>query len=413
MAGAARGMYIRLSLMMFLEFAAWGAWSAFIAGHMHNLGFTGWQIGFVFSTVAFGALASPLIAGWIADRFLPVQFFTAICHLAGAVLLAMAWRQSAFVPLWWWMFFYALLYTPTLALTNAIAFRHIGDAKNFGAVRVWGTLGWIAVAWLFSFYLDWWERLTPATSRVGDCLLFAAGVSLLMGLYCLTLPHTPPTRATGNPYAFLSAFVLTRDRNFAVLLGIALLVAIELPFYYNLIFIFLTEAAPSGVGLSESRAGFAMSLGQVAEVLLMLLLAPSLRHLGMRATVTLGILAWPVRYAIFAVGEPAWLVVAAQALHGICFAFFFVAGMIAVERLSTPDIRASAQALMVFATNGLGMLIGHFFSGMVQSIFARPDGTHDWARIFAVPIVITLIAAALFYALFDERAYQRTNLGGG
>jgi MFS family permease len=226
-----------------------------------------------------------------------------------------------------------------------------------------------------------------------------------MGLYCLSLPHTPPSREGKNPYAFLEAFKLARNRNFAVLLVISFVVAIELPFYYNLTFLFLTEPT-HGVGLAASTANLAMSLGQVGEVVLMLALAPFLRRFGMRATIFLGILAWPVRYAIFAIGQPVWLVVAAQSLHGICYSFFFVGGMIAVERLSTRDIRASAQGLIVFATNGVGMLIGHFFSGQVHDFFALAGGGHAWAKIFLVPIAITVVAAAAFMFYFSERQYQ-------
>ena len=150
-----------------------------------------------------------------------------------------------------------------------------------------------------------------------------------------------------------------------------------------------------------------MSLGQVGEVVLMLLLWPSIRYLGMRNTIFLGILAWPVRYAIFAMVQPAWLIIAAQTLHGICYSFFFVGGMIAVERLSPKDIRASAQGLIVFATNGIGMLVGHFVSGQVHDYFARPDGTHNWPMIFTIPIAVTIFAGVAFLLLFNERRYQQ------
>jgi len=398
-------VYLRLSAMMFLEFAIWGSWAVLIAGHMRNLGFTGKQISYVFGTTALGAMLSPLIAGWIADRYMPNQVFTALCHFIGAALMFRAWQQTEFLSLWSSILLYAVLYMPTIALTNAIAFHHMGDSRKFGNIRVWGTIGWICINWLMSLYLRHFERVNPHDSRVGDCLLAAAILSVLMGLYCLTLPNTPPAKEAKNPYAFIEAFRLTANRNFAVLLVISFIVAIELPFYYNLTFLFLTEPR-HGVGLAESTANFAMSLGQVAEVLLMLLLAPSLRYCGMRGTVFLGIIAWPVRYAIFAIGHPAWLVIAAQTLHGICYSFFFVGGMIAVERLSHKDIRASAQGLLVFATNGVGMLVGHFFSGRVHDHFRLPDGGHAWAHIFMVPIAITLIAAIAFFLLFDESRYR-------
>lgn len=396
----------RLSLMMFLEFAVWGAWAVLVAKHMANLGFSGTQINAVYLTTAIGAMLSPLIAGWIADRFLPNQMFTGAVHLAGGGLLFAAWMQTEFWGLWVMIFCYAILYMPTIALTNAIAFHHMRDSRQFGNVRVFGTLGWIAVNWALSLYLGYWETHAPGVSRVGDCLPAAGILSVVLGLYCFTLPHTPPSREARNPYAFLEALKLASNPNFAALLIISFVVAIELPFYYNLTFLFLTDAE-AGVGLPESRANFAMSLGQVAEVILMLLVAPSLRYLGMRTTIFLGILAWPVRYGIFALGEPAWLVVSAQTLHGICYSFFFVGGMIAVERMSHKDIRASAQGLIVFATNGVGMFIGSLLAGWISDYFIDAEQRRQWAFIFVVPIVVTVLAAGAFWVLFDERRYQR------
>ncbi len=416
-------LYFRLSVMMFLEFAVWGAWSVMLGKHMEHLGFSGKEISLVYLTTALGAMLSPLIAGWIADRFLPNQIFTGFVHLIGAVLLFAAWRQSEFRPMFIALLVYAVLYMPTIALTNAIAFYHMKDSKKFGNIRVWGTIGWIIVNWIVSVYLIvcagmdvdrqffgrkftmFWAGLAPDEWRVGDCLLAAAVVSLLMGLYCLTLPNTPPTKQAKNPYAFLEAFRLTGNRNFAVLLVISFIVAIELPFYYSFTNIFLTDKQ-AGVGLEPGWANLAMSLGQVAEILLMILLAPALRHLGMRMTIVLGILAWPVRYAIFAIGQPTWLVVAAQSLHGICYSFFFAGGMIAVERLCRKDIRASAQGLMVFATNGVGMLIGNLISGQLYDMFVKAGVPHAWPKFFLVPIAVTVVAAILFSLLFSERRFQ-------
>ncbi|MFH1746838.1 MAG: MFS transporter [Planctomycetota bacterium] len=396
----------RLSIMMFLQFAIWGAWAVLIAKHMSNLGFSGTQINYVYLTTAVGAMLSPLIAGWIADRFMPNQVFTGIVHLLGAVFLFVAWKQTQFGAMWTVIFIYAVLYMPTIALTNGIAFHHMKDSRKFGYIRVWGTIGWIIINYLLSLYLGWWESRDPSISHAGDCLPVAAVLSAIMGLYCFSLPNTPPSKEAKNPYAFLEALKLASNRNFAVLLAISFVVAIELPFYYNLTILFMTDAV-GGVGLAESQATRAMLLGQVAEVLVMLLVASSLRHIGMRGTIFLGILAWPVRYAIFAIGQPTWLVVAAQSLHGICYAFFFVGGMIAVERLSHKDIRASAQGLIVFATNGVGMLIGSLLAGWVSDYFVDGAGTRAWAKIFMVPIIVTVLAAIVFVAMFNERKFQK------
>jgi nucleoside transporter len=339
------------------------------------------------------------------------------------VLLFIAWRQSTFGPMFVALLVYAVLYMPTIALTNAIAFYHMRDSKKFGYIRVWGTIGWIVINWLLSLYLIasaglsidreiagkhftlHWEGFAHDQWKVGDALAAAAIASLIMGIYCFTLPNTPPSKEGKNPYAFLEAFKLTSSRNFAVLLVISFVVAIELPFYYSFTNIFLTDTK-AGVGLEPGWANLAMSLGQVAEIVLMLLLAPSLKYLGMRTTIVLGILAWPVRYGLFALIHPTWVVVAAQCLHGICYSFFFAGGMIAVERLCQKDIRASAQGLMVFATNGVGMLIGNIISGQLYDVFVKAGVAYAWQKFFLVPIAVTVIGALAFAALFSEKRFQ-------
>ncbi len=453
-------LFTRLSLMMFLEYAVWGAWSVMIALHMGNkLHFTGFQIGLVFGTTAFGAVLSPMIAGWVADRFLPSQVYTGLSHLVGAVLLYLAWQQTEFWPLWTVMFIYALAYMPTIALTNGIAFKHWKNTDWFGYIRVWGTIGWIVIQFVVGGYLKH-AAATTAQSKAGDCLLFGAAVAVLMGIYSFTLPNTPPTKNVGNPYAFLEAFALAKNRNFLILLVISFVVAIELPWYYNLTPLFFQQAqtvdqaadrwldqareaagneglaAPAeapiladgvrfgtgGLGLDEGGTQFATTIGQLSEIAFMFLLFLMLTRIGMRKTIFIGILAWPLRYIAFSVGEPTWLVLASQALHGIGYTFFFAAGMVAVEKIAPKDIRASAQALMVFATNGCGMLVGHFLSGKIHDLNAVPilgDWSvagrelvasvyfHFWPGVFALPIVVTIAAAVVFYIKFSEDKYRQ------
>lgn len=426
------GLYVRLSFMMFLQFAVWGAWSVMIGVHMQeNLKFDGREISYVFGTTAIGAIIAPMIAGWIADRFMPNQIYTGISQIIGAILLYVAWKQTSFWGLYGTMVLYAAMFMPTLALTNAIVFHHMKDSDKFGMIRVWGTLGWIGVQTALAAYLAYFSGALPAwlagvvpahpapsaalaNIRSADCFLFAAVASLLLGVYCFTLPNTPPAKDAKNPYAFLEAFKLAANRNFLILLVISFVVAVELPFYYNLTLLYLTEAqAAGGVGLDLGYGQFVMTFGQWGEVLLMALLFPMMRWGGVKWTILLGILAWPVRYAIFAFGHtnPA-LVVAALPLHGICYAFFFAGGMIAVERIAPRDIRASAQSLMLFATNGMGMLVGHFISGQVHDFFALPkssvlpEGGHNWTAIFMVPIVVTVVAAIIFGFMFNEREFE-------
>ncbi|HEY3268630.1 MAG TPA: MFS transporter [Armatimonadota bacterium] len=406
------GLYWRLSLMMFLEFAVWGAWSVMIATHMdHNLHFDGKHISYVFGTTAFGALLSPMIAGYIADRVMPNQIFTAISHLVGAALLFVAWKQTQFWPLEITMIAYAFTYMPTIALTNAIAFHHMKDSNKFGMIRMWGSIGWILVQMGLAAYLNHWRLLGGAaveSAHAADCFIFAAVAAVLMSVYCLTLPNTPPSKNAKNPYAFLEALKLARNRNFLILLVISFIVAIELPFYYNLTLLYLTEPMKlGGVGLTLDRGQFVMTYGQIGEIAMMALLYPLMRKGGVKWTIFLGILAWPVRYAIFAyLHQYPSIVVAALPLHGICYAFFFAGGMMAVERIAHRDIRASAQGLMVFATNGLGMLVGHFVSGRVHDFYRTAEGGHNWAGIFMIPIVVTVVAGIIFLLAFNEKQFS-------
>ncbi len=409
---AHRALYLRLSAMMFLQATANAAWAAMIAKHMDDLGFSSMQIALVFLTTALGTVISPLLVGWVADRFIASQRFIAICHFLGAGLMLLAWRQTDFHGLWWAIFFYSIVFYPTMALTNTVTFHHIGNSERFGTIRVWGTIGCIFIQWTLAGYLYLWEQRAPGVSHNGDCLLIAAIASLVMALYCLTLPHTPPGHTSDRPYAFLDVLGLVRSRNFGVLIGVSFAVTVALPFHYNLTLLFLTEGRPYGVGLPPSAGQLATTLGQLAEIAAMLLLWPAIRSLGMRWTFVLGILAWPIRFGLFTIGQPLWLMVAAQSLHGIGYTFFFAAGMVAVERMSPKGLRASAQSLLVFATYGVGMLCGHLLSGAVHGYFTLAHGAHAWEHIFMVPICITVPAAIAFGLLFDEKRFRQNNVLG-
>ncbi len=391
---------------MFLEFAARGAWFVVIAGHMHELGFSGRQIAAVYATSSIGALISPLIAGWIADRFLSAQYLASFCQLLGGLSLMAAWTQTAFIPFWLAILAQSIVFAPTVALVTAICFKHIRSPHAFGYIRVWGTVGWMVTNWMLSAYFLFYETHLPGISRVGDGLLFGGIAAVVLSLYSLTLPPTPPSRGERYPYDFLGAFRLMRDRNFVLIFFISVAAGMVIPFLYNLTFLFFTDSL-TGLSLTSSKAAFSITIAQFAEIVMMLLLMPVIRRIGMRWTLFLGLMALCTRLTIFAMGGPLALVIIAQALHGVDYALFFTTSLIAVEHISRHDeIRARAQSLMTFATYGVGMLIGHFLSGWVYDASARPDGGHDWVAIFSWPLLIIVPATIALHVLFNDARFR-------
>ena len=390
----------QLSTMFALTQMATGAAFVLLSGHMGELGFSGRQISYVFATTAMAALISPLVAGWLADHYWPSQAFLGSTLLATAPVLVVAWLQTSFVGFWIAMGLAALIRLPTVTLTNAIAFYHLSDRQRFGHVRVWGTIGWIAISWLLSVYLRIWEIWVPQAHRLGDGLLVAAMMYAIAGIYSFTLPNTPPGNTSQSPYTFLSAFRLLRRRSFAVLVAIAFVSATMSPFFYNFSFLFLTD--PDHLGLSPSVANLAQSLGQVTEVVVLLALASSLSRLGMKRILLLGIAAQAMRFGLLALGRPLWLVVSSLTLHGAVFTFFYVGLVIAIERFSSKEYRVSAQGLLVFARNGIGALCGHFLAGEVYDVCTLPDDSHAWGIIFLVPSCVTVLGLLIFALLFRE-----------
>jgi len=395
--------------MMFLQYAILGAWAPILAIHLDELGIDGRGIGLIYSTIAFASMVAPFIAGQIADRYFATERYMALVHLLGAGLLFYAAALTAFWPLFVVMLLYCTLYTPTGALTNSLAFAHLTDPqKSFGSIRLWGTIGWVAVGWIFGMWLgsldSFLEHFFPAFAEsvarwravfgqpsMRNCLHLAGGLSIALGLFSLGLPHTPPTKKAEKPWAFLEAVKLMRHRDFAVLAIVTFFIATELAFYYQLTSLFFKE----GIGIPPAWVSPVMTIGQIAEVLVLVALPLSLMHLGMRATIALGIAAWPVRYVIFAIGRPRWLVLASQSLHGICYAFFVVASQIYVNSVATRDIRASAQNLLAFLYMGIGKLVGNIFAGKMDVYFRR-----DFRKIFLLPALITMVFLGVFLAGF-------------
>lgn len=391
---------VRLGVMMFLQYAIWGSWFSVLSAYMINdLLFTGVQAGIIYSLLPFATIIAPFIGGQAADRYFATEKIISVLQFVGGALLIFISRVTDYPLMMGLMLLYCLLYAPTLVLTNSIAFINMKDSeKEFGRVRVGGTLGWIAAGLILSGWRTFAQSAgIPVFS--GDMLLMGGLISILMGFHSLTLPHTPPKKEATNPWAFVEAFRMFRNRDFAVFMFIAFVVSTELYFYYLLTAPFLMT---DKIGVPASGVAGVMVIAQVAEIVVMALVLPwFLPRFGIRRTLLLGILAWPIRYIIFAIGAPAWLVIASLVLHGFCYVFFFTASFIYVDMVAPKDIRASAQGMIALVTLGVGNFVGSLFAGWVQTIFTS-GGQTNWVGVFLVPCGITIFCLVAFLLFFRE-----------
>lgn len=398
-----------LAVMMFLQYAIWGAWSVALSGYLEQeLGFAGLGLALIYNALPLMSLIVPFTAGQVADRFMPAQRALALFHLLGGLLLFGLAFQRELLPMTALMLGYTFFYAPTLALSNSVAFRNLKDPEiEFGPIRVWGTIGWIAANLLVTFVRSNFQSLQWG---IIDVFALAGGISVLAALLSLTLPHTPPAKESSDPLAFTKAFDLLRDPNYRIFFIIALIVATELPLYYVLTFPFL-QSAGGVVGITSENLPTWMTIAQVAEIFTIAFMLPAVLPIwGVRKTMLLGIFAWPARYAVFALAWAmhqqapwtVWLAVASLALHGFCYVFFFVVAFIYTDMVAPRDVRSSAQALINVAVLGVGMLIGGFFAGWLKDLFTT-GGVTNYTMVFLVPTVITVLAGIAFALLFREK----------
>ena len=396
-------MRARLSLMMFLEYFIWGAWYVTLGTWLgQRLHFSGQEVGLAAGTTALGAVVSPFLVGLMADELFATQRLLATLHGIGGVLLWFASTRTTFGSLYAVLLVYSLCYMPTMALTNSLAFRQMKDPRqDFGSIRVLGTLGWIVAGLLIGFM---------AVESTATPIRVAAGASILMAVYCLTLPHTPPLRTThgfklSNIFP-AEAFSLFKDRNFSVFALASFLICIPLQFYYTFTNPFLNE-------IGVRNAAGKMSMGQMSELLFMVTLPWFFKRLGVKKTLMLGMLAWVLRYLCFGFGNAdslVWMLYVGIILHGICYDFFFVTGQVYVDQKAPQALRAAAQGLITFITYGIGMFVGSWFCGKIVDRYVKisaagPAG-HDWRSIWMVPAAGSVLVLILFVAGFrnEERS---------
>ena len=412
---------------MFLQYALWGAWLPVTARYLSasisdgGLGFSGSQIGMILGLAgSIGAIAAPFIAGQIADRYFSTERILAFLVTTGGMV---KWYTALQTDYQSWLvlsILYSVLYMPTLALSNSITFAHIDDQENdFPKIRVWGTIGWIVASWVFP--MIWLQtnlqiQLMPpflvgsevpdVTAKLVDALKFSGAISIIYGAFCFLLPNTPPNKDASEKLAFKKAFELFKYSSFTILVISSLAVSIIHQIYF-----LQTGPFLSHIGIPDSQIGPAMSIGQFAEILTMAYLGYFLKRLGFKKVITFGITAYFLRYAIFGTEFlPVWVMIISQAFHGFCYAFFFAAAYVYVDKIAEDDVRHSAQTVFGIIILGGGPVIGGWLSGFLQESYTNvfyDSGSEqiifDYSIFWYTLAAIALITAIIFHFSFKEQ----------
>ena len=407
----------RLGTMMFLQYALWGAWLPVTARYLSaslaegGLGFTGFQVGMILGFGgSIGAISAPFIAGQLADRYFSTERVLSFLLVMGGLIKWYTSFETDYLPWLYLSVIYSILYMPTFALTNSIAFSHIQDKeKTFPKIRAWGTIGWIVASW--SFPMIWLQQdlsfqLMPpflsgqevpnVTAKLSDALQFSGIISIVYGVLCFLLPHTPPKAGSIEPLAFRKAFQLLRYKSFIIIVIASISVSVIHQIYF-----LQTGPYLSSIGIKDSSIGPAMTIGQFSEIIIISFLGFFLKHLGFKRVMVIGTMAYFLRYMIFGMTFlPVWLIISSQMLHGICFAFFFAAVFIYVDKLADEDVRHSAQTVITMFLGG-GPILAGWLSGKLQEINTI-DGIFDYSSFWYTLSVIGLITTVFLFTQFRD-----------
>lgn len=399
------GIRSKLSFMMFLEFFIWGAWFVTLGTFLDKtLHATGAQSGEVFSTQSWGAIIAPFIIGLIADRYFNAEKILGVLHLVGAALMYQMYTAADVSVFYPYVLGYMVLYMPTLALVNSVSFNQMTDPeKEFSSIRIFGTAGWIIAGIAISYIFHWDSQEGIGQGMLKNTFLMAGIASAVLGVFSFTLPATPPKVAKGEKVSIsqvlgLDALKLLKDPNYAIFFVASILICIPLAFYYQNANSFLTD-------IKMDNPTGKMTIGQISELLFLLCLPIFFKKAGFKWTILVGMLAWAVRYILFAygnAGDLSFMLLIGLALHGVCYDFFFVSGQIYTDSKAGVQYKSAAQGMITLATYGVGMLIGFYVAGKISDSYNGPAG-HDWRMIWLIPASIAAAVFLLFFLSFKEK----------
>jgi nucleoside transporter len=403
---------VQLSLMMFLNFFIWGGWFVTLGTYLsNNLNASGIQSGNVFSTQSWGAIIAPFIIGLIADRYINAEKILGVLHILGGLLMYQMYNSSSITVFYPYVLAYMILYMPTLALVNSVSFNQMKDPeKEFSNIRVWGTIGWIVAGLLISYAFHWDTKDNVRQGLLRNTFLMSSIASIALGLFSFTLPKTPPSKSSSDKVNVkdilgLESLTLLKNKNFLIFFISSILICIPLAFYYQNTNDFLTN-------ISVENPTGKMTIGQASEVLFLLALPIFFSRFGFKKTILVGMLAWALRYVLFAFGNAgslSFMLLVGIALHGVCYDFFFVSGQIYTNSKAGERYKSAAQGLITLATYGVGMLLGFMIAGKITDVYKLADHEYDYKMVWLIPAAIAFAVMIIFMLLFNDDKKKAIN----